>query len=715
MITLLRLLFRLFFRFRVYGEKALDIEGPVLLIPNHVSWLDFLFIGVCLDEDWRFVTSNATAETSWLHRRIMRSRRTFPVDIASPYAVKRIAEYLKTKKGRLVLFAEGRISTTGSLMKLFEGTGFLLLKTEAKLIIGYLQGACRLRWTRHRGWKQWFPKVAVHFRAIQTPPVRQFSSTTQGRQALTAWLRDQMIEQQFAVEHEFGPETVLHAIVENRRLRPSFPVMEDMSRAKLSYRRLTAGIEALVGHWASRLPPAQQAIGILLPNINATPVVLASLWAAGRTPALLNFSTGTAAMLNCCQLAGVRTILTSRRFLKRAKLDLAPLEQAGIQPLYLEDARAEISPWTRIRILARQSLRRPFRDFQPNPQETAVILFTSGSEGLPKGVELSHANLMANIQQMLAVIDITDADRLFNALPMFHSFGLTIGTLLPLVRGIFVFLYPSPLHYRIIPEAIYDRQCTVMLGTNTFLNGYARKSHPYDFYTVRYLFAGAEKTQAATFQTWAQKYGIRILEGYGATECSPCISVNTLMQGKIGTAGRFLPAIQHRLQPVPGVEKGGRLHVRGPNIMKGYLNPEPNRQFQALGGWYDTGDITHIDEEGYVHILGRLKRFAKISGEMISLAAVEESLAGQFKHHGLRTEVAILSRPDPQKGEQLIAIANHPAVSLVEIRQTLKAAGHSNLSIPRQIRIVKEIPKLGTGKVDHRNLQKTLEPPAAAS
>ena len=708
MTSFLRFLFRLLFRFRIYGQERLDVAGPVLLIPNHISWLDWLFVGVCLDEDWRFVTSSAAAETSWLHRRIMRSRRTFPVDISSPYAVKHIAEHLKSK-GRLVLFAEGRISNTGSLMKLFEGTGFLLLKTDAKLITCYLRGARRLRWTRHRGWKQWFPEVTVHF-SEQSPPARQFSSTTQGRRALTAWLRDRMLEQQFQVERQFGPQTVLQAIAENRRCRPGFSALEDMSRVPLSFRKLTIGIEVLSRQWSSLLPPAPQTVGLLLPNVNAAPVVLASLWASGHTPALLNFSAGAAAMRTCCQLANVKTILTSKRFLERAKLDLAPLEQSGIQLLFLEDVRPKISPWTQIRAFIGQSLRRPFPNFQPHPQKTAVILFTSGSEGVPKGVELSHANLMANIQQMLAAIDVADNDRLFNALPMFHSFGLTIGTLFPLVRGIYTFLYPSPLHYRIIPEVLYDRQCTIMLGTNTFLNGYARKSHPYDFHTLRYLFAGAEKTQNATFQTWSQKYGVRILEGYGATECSPCLSVNTRIQAKLGSAGRFLPAIEHRLEPVPGVQTGGRLHVRGPNIMKGYLNPDANQKFQALNGWYDTGDIASVDSDGFVHILGRLKRFAKVSGEMISLAAVEDALAGKFKHHGLRTEVAILAQPDPQKGEQLIAVANQPALSLAEIREAIQTAGHSNLSSPRQLKIVREIPKLGTGKIDHRTLQKSLNP-----
>jgi acyl-[acyl-carrier-protein]-phospholipid O-acyltransferase/long-chain-fatty-acid--[acyl-carrier-protein] ligase len=341
-------------------------------------------------------------------------------------------------------------------------------------------------------------------------------------------------------------------------------------------------------------------------------------------------------------------------------------------------------------------------------EDPAVILFTSGSEGTPKGVELTHANLLANIRQMLAMCDLTDQDRLFNALPLFHSFGLTVGTLLPLARGIYAFLYPSPLHYRVVPTAFYARDCTLMLGTNTFLNGYARKAHPLDFRSLRYMFAGAEKLQETTANTWARQYGVRVLEGYGATECSPCISVNTPLAIKYGTAGRLLPGMEWRVEPVEAVEQGGRLFVRGPNVMRGYLNPDANAKFKSLGGWYDTGDIATVDEDGFVTIQGRLKRFAKISGEMVSLTAVEDALAGAFPHYGLRCQVAILSRPDEDKGETLIAVTNEPKLQLDEIRAAVRSRGLPNLCVPREVRFCKEIPKLGTGKVNHRELEKMV-------
>lgn len=704
---MLRLLLRVFFRFRAFNEAVLDTPGPVLLIPNHISWLDWLFLGVCLEDDWKFVTSSVTAQLSWVHRLVMINRLTFPIDTNSPYAVKRMAEFLEGG-GRLLLFAEGRISLTGSLMKLFDGTGFLLFKTRARVITCYLRGANRLPWVRHRGWTELFPRVSAHFSDALTPPLPKDTSTTEARKRLTNWLLDQMRQQQFEVELEHGPATPLAGVADMAARRPRLHVLEDATRQELTYRRLMAGVRALGSHWRKRFGPQPgERVGVLLPNVNATPLAVLSLWSADKVPAILNFSTGVPTVLACAQLAGLKAIVTSRAFEERAHLNLRPLQAAGVELIYLEDVRQGISGLDRLLALLAQALH-PRSLIQPPKSDTAVILFTSGSEGVPKGVELTHRNLLANIQQMLAVIDIEDHDRMFNALPLFHSFGLTVGTLVPLVRGIHTFLYPSPLHYRLVPMAVYDRASTIMLGTNTFLNGYARKAHPYDFRSLRLLFAGAEKLQEPTAQIWARRFGVRVLEGYGATECSPCISVNTPMQPNYGSAGRFMPGMQYRLEPIEGVAEGGRLFVSGPNVMRGYLNPEANAHFQALKGWYDTGDVVSVDSDGFVHILGRLKRFAKVSGEMVSLTAVEEALAGAFPEFGFRCEVAVVSKPDPDRGEALVAVTNEPKLKLDQIRAALKSKGFSNLCVPRDVVALREIPKLGTGKVNHREVQKLV-------
>ena len=706
MLAFLRFLLRLCFRYEAFNEAVTKTPGPVLLLPNHLSWLDWLFLGVCLDQDWRFVTSSTTAQVSWVHRFIMINRHTFPIDALSPYSAKRMAEYLQ-KGGRLVLFPEGRLSRSGTLMKLFDGTGFLLHKTNAKVITAYQRGAHRLPFSPNQDDKKLFPKVTVHFSELLTPPKLDHLSTAQARTHLTNWLRDRMIDQQFRVEMEIGPRTVPDAIIETARLRPKHKVLEDVT-SKLTYRRFLLGAALLAEQLQLILSPETARVGVLLPNVNATPVTLLSLWSLGKVPALLNYSTGPAIMLACAQLAGLKQIITSRAFVERAKLKLEPLTEAGIEFIYLEDVRKRVSPLRKLAGLFRlvKLPQSPFWD----PQATAVILFTSGSEGVPKGVELTHTNILANIRQMIAVCDLQDTDRVFNALPLFHSFGLTVGTLLGLVRGGTVFLYPSPLHYRVIPTAIYLQNATIMLATNTFLNGYSRRAHPYDFRSMRYLFAAAEKLQEATASTWAQRFGVRALEGYGATECSPCVSVNTPMQPRYDSAGRLVTGMEYKLETIEGVTEGGRLLVRGPNVMKGYLNADANAKFLALGGWYDTGDIVTVDDDGFIHILGRLKRFAKISGEMVSLTAVEDALAGAFPQYGMRCQTAVIAQQDEDKGEKLIAVSNEPRLTLDEVRAAIRAKGLPNLCAPREVKFVREIPKLGTGKVNHRELTKMIQP-----
>jgi len=708
MKTFLRFWLRVLFRFRAYDVDALKTPGPVLLIPNHCSWIDWLFLWVCLEDDWKMVTSSTTAQTSWLHRKLMINRYSLPVDPASPYAVKRMAEFLQGG-GRLVLFAEGRLSRTGNLMKLFDGTGFLIFKTKAKVITAYLRGAECLPYSPNPGWKKCFPKVTAHFSAALVAPEVGEGGISRARALLTNWLRDQMVRQQFAVEMAFGAPNVLAAVAETARKHPGHVILEDATLKTLTYRKLMVGADVLAQALRSRVSGGER-VGLLLPNVNATPVVILALWSLGKVPALLNFSSGIPTMLACTELAGLKHLITSRAFLERTKLKADAFEKAGIRLIYLEDVRAGISGVQKFLTLLRHVFHLPSSTLHPlSADSTAVIVFTSGSEGVPKGVELTHGNLLANIRQMLAVTDLTDRDRLFNCLPLFHSFGLTVGVLLPLVRGIYVFLYPSPLHYRTVPSVLYDRDCTVFLSTNTFLNGYARKAHPYDFRSIRYLFAAAEKLQEATTLAWAQKYGVRILEGYGATECSPCVSVNTPLEPRYGSVGRLLPGMDYEIEPVEGVTDGGRLFVHGPNVMKGYLNTDANAKFQALGGWYDTGDIVSVDADGYLHIRGRLKRFAKVSGEMVSLTAVEDALAGAFPQYGLHCQTAVITRPDENKGELLIAVTNEPKLTLNEIRDAIKAKGLTNLSVPRELKVVKEIPKLGTGKVNHRELQARME------
>jgi len=712
MIFLLRLLLRLVFRFRVEGAEALRGPGPMLLCPNHTSWLDWAFVLVCLDDDWKFVASSTTAQATWIHRKMMINSRTFPVDNTSSFAVRGMAEHLE-QGGKLVLFPEGRISSTTTLMRIYDGTAFLVHRTGAKVVTCYLRNAVRVKWVRHKGWTQWFPRVSVHFSAPLTAPDTSALAHNVARQKITQWLRDQIMLQQFEAEMRCGPATLPAAIAATARAMPGRIALEDISFTELTYSRLMVATDVLQRTLGRHLSAARgERIGVMLPTVNGAVTTVLALWSLGKTPAFLNYSTGPAVMLACAQLAGLKQVLTSRAFLDKAKINLQPLHDAGLQFIYLEDVRAEVTGITKLAAAARNvfSFAHALTHAPVSATDTAAVIFTSGSEGVPKGVELSHRGMLANLRQIFAAADLRDDDRFFNALPFFHSFGLVGGIVAPLVRGCYVFNYPSPLHYRIVPTVVYEKNCTILLGTNTFLNGYARKAHPYDLQTVRYLVAGAEKVQTATFETYARKFGVRIHEGYGATECGPVVCINTKMDPRTETAGRLLPGVEYRLEPVAGVSEGGQLFVRTPAMMKGYLNPDANAKFQALGGWYDTGDIAQIDADGYVTVLGRLKRFAKVSGEMISLTAVEDALAGAFTtQFGARCTIAIVAVPDAEKGERLVALANEPRLQLAEVRAAVRAKGLSNLCAPRELRFVHAIPKLGSGKTDHRELLRLMQ------
>ncbi len=475
----------------------------------------------------------------------------------------------------------------------------------------------------------------------------------------------------------------------------------------LTYRRLLRAI-AILGAKLKGLALAGRALGVMLPSSNGAVVTLFAVMSAGRVPAMINFTSGAANILAACRAAEVDTIVTSRAFVDKGRLQnlVAHLEKV-VRIVYLEDVRTSITTFDKLRGLLRA--KKPL--VKRTPDDWAVILFTSGTEGLPKGVVLSHRNVLNNVAQAAARIDFGREDKLFNALPIFHSFGFTGGVVLPLISGVALYLYPSPLHYRTVPELVYWKCATVLFGTDTFLAGYARMANPYDFRSLRYVIAGAEPIRESTRQIYLEKFGLRILEGYGVTETSPVLALNTPMFNKFGSVGRLLPAMTAKLEHVEGVDEGGRLYVCGPNVMLGYLRADrPGVLEPPPDGWHDTGDIVSIDAQGFITIKGRAKRFAKVGGEMVSLAAVE-MLANDFWPNNISAVAAV---PDARKGERLILVTDKHGATRADFQAYARSKHASELMLPSEIIVLDKLPLLGSGKVDHLALAQFVREHAEA-
>jgi acyl-[acyl-carrier-protein]-phospholipid O-acyltransferase/long-chain-fatty-acid--[acyl-carrier-protein] ligase len=502
--------------------------------------------------------------------------------------------------------------------------------------------------------------------------------------------------------------TVVEALIDAAKIHgPNWLAVEDPVSGQMTYKRLLQAV-AVLGAKLMPLAPVGRALGVMLPTSNGGVVTFLAVMSAGRVPAMINFTAGAANILAACRAADLDTILTSRAFVEKGRLDnlVAQLEKQ-VRIVYLEDIRPTIGVLDKLRGALHWSKPLVAR----KPDDWAAILFTSGSEGVPKGVVLSHRNMLANVAQAAARIDFGREDKLFNVLPIFHSFGLTAGTVLPLISGVPLYLYPSPLHYRTVPELVYGVCATALFGTDTFLNGYARVANPYDFRSLRYVLAGAEPVKEATRQIYLEKFGLRILEGYGVTECSPVMALNTPMFNKFGSVGRLLPGMTAKLEKVEGVDEGGRLYVKGPNVMLGYVRADkPGVLEPPPEGWHDTGDIVTIDEQGFVTIKGRAKRFAKVGGEMVSLAAVE-MLAGDLWPDN---QTAVASVPDARKGERLIMVTDKHGATRSEFMTYARSRHASELMLPAEVVVLDKLPMLGSGKVDNLTLTKFVREQAAA-
>ncbi len=699
-----------FFRVEVIDLDNYRKAGDrVLIVANHQSFLDAALIAAYVPDKLTFAINTHVAKQRII-RFFLSLAETFPIDPTNPFSMRSLVAHLKENR-RVVIFPEGRITVTGSLMKVYEGPGMIADKADATVLPVRIEGAQYSPFSRLKGKvrTRWFPKITVRF----MPPVKlHIPEEIKGRKRrhyAGNVLYDIMSNMVF--ESSNYRRTLFASLLDARRIHGGgHVVFDDVQRQPVDYNRLIAG-SFMLGKKLIRNTKPGEIVGMLLPNMAATAVAFFGLQAFHRVPTMLNFSTGARNVALACETARIKVVCTSRRFVETAKLAemLSGFEDAGIEVVFLEDLRDGISPFDKLLGFLQSKfagLCYHLANKEHDPDAPCVVLFTSGTEGAPKGVALSHTNVQANRYQVSSRIDFGPSDIVLNALPMFHSFGLTCGTLLPVLAGLRTFLYPSPLHYRIVPELAYDTNATIMFGTDTFLSGYARYAHPYDFYSMRYVFAGAEKVREETRRIWSERFGLRVFEGYGATETAPALTMNTPMHNRPGAVGRLLPGIEHRIEAMPGIEEGGRLMVSGPNIMAGYLRIEnPGVLEPPPDGWYDTGDIVTIDEEGFVRIQGRAKRFAKIGGEMISLSAVESLVSALWPEH----THAVVNLPDARKGERLVLVTDFQDAGRDALMAYARGNGIAELSIPRSIVTVARIPLLGTGKIDYVSVRALAE------
>jgi len=702
---LMRHIAELLFRVRVNGDLP-DECKRLLIVANHESFLDGLLLGLFLPLDPVFVVHTGVVRNP-LFRLVLTLTDYLAVDPTSPMAMKKVIRLIEDGRP-VVIFPEGRITTTGSLMKTYDGPAFVAAKTGATILPVRIDGAARSYFSRLAAHvpKRLFPQISLFLRPTTHIPMPVAPTARQRRRKAGEAMRRLMQDMIFATR---PTQTLFEALLDAADIQGHrHALVEDLKQIEYSYRDLIK-MALTLGRLTARHSAPGERIGLLLPNLAPTLGLIFGLSAHRRIAAMLNYTAGVDGMQAACTAAQIRTILTSRAFVEQAKLGdkLAALQ--GVRLLYLEELREALTLADKLWLMLWAL---PFpRTALPagSPEDAAVVLFTSGSEGKPKGVVLSHRALLANIAQIRAVVDFSINDKILNALPLFHSFGLTAGGLLPVLTGAKVFLYPSPLHYRVIPELAYDRNCTVLLGTSTFLGNYAKFAHPYDFYRLRYVIAGAEKLATTVRDIWFEKFGIRIFEGYGATETAPVLAVNTPMAFRSGTVGQFLPGLQHQLVAVPGIPTGGMLHVKGPNLMSGYLRFEKPGVLEtptsSVGeGWYETGDVVELDDDGFVKIVGRVKRFAKVAGEMVSLEAVEKlALAASSASHAASTQ------PDPTRGETILLFTTDRSLSREKLQTAARDGGWPEIAVPRRIIAVDALPLLGTGKIDYVTLKAWAE------
>ncbi len=687
-------------RFVGDGEQC-EHERRLLIVANLPSRVAGLLLGLYLPCRPLVVLPPGAAQ-GLVERILSRLVDHIVLDTNNPLILKRLTRLLR--HGRpVVTFPEGRVNDGQNILKVYPAPALAATISGASII------PIAISTKSIKAVPFWTRRTARGITLRILPPTLIDIGRMSGRRRQQAVRQLERIMQQvrFAA---FGRKPIfdsfLDAIAKYGRRRDMLVDQDEQIR---NYGTILKG-SLVIARWIRRYTTIGENVGMLLPNVIPSVCAVLGLAAAGRVPAIFNFTAGAAAVKSAAVAAGVRTVITSKKFIARAQLE--PLLDAlgDYRVIYLEDIRGELSLVDKLWLML-FALWFPYQAMTKRAMsDPAVILFTSGSEDRPKGVVLSHEAVMSNVAQIRAVFDFSPQDKIFNPLPMYHAYSFTDGLMLSLTTGTPMFLYVSPLKYRAIPELVYRHDCTVLYGTSTFLSYYAQNAQPVDFRKLRYVIAGGEKLANDVALTWLNKFGLRIYEGYGTTEAAPVISLATRDNYRIGYVGRFLPGVEYQLKKFDGIDRGGVLHIRAPNLMLGYYRVTrpgvidlPRSTIGA--GWYDTGDVVDVDADGLVSVIGRTKRFTKIAGEMVSLDVMEKiaSAASPGHHHAA---IALLHK---HGAESTLLFTTDATLTRAKLAEAARASGARELAVARKLVALPEIPLLSNGKTDYVSLSSLAE------
>ena len=681
-------------------DRLADIQRPVTFVADHASIHDAGAIAKCLPGNKRIVLASSDPMSAHVGR-LPAGCRVSALGLDAVAEAKGLLESGLEEGESLVVFAETRPSDTGEIGKV----GAIAAQLAQRLTGGRcVPVSISLD-------SQGMPESLTCGEPVTLKPPDGIKGA-----ALRDWqeasLR-RMLEQ--ARFDSFDIERTLPRLLVDsaRRFGMSRMVYGQVipERREISYRLLLRGAFAIGSFMAARHAKGER-VGLMLPTAVGASVAFHACHFAGVVPVLLNFGAGDANLVSACHTAQVKDVYTSSALLEKledARKGAEAMEGAGCAIHHLEDVRDSLGLKDKLRALFGSLMPDLFlssmQGGSSSASEEAMVLFTSGSEGPPKGVVLSHRNVVANVAQVLARISPTRDDLLFNSLPLFHSFGMIGGLILPVAAGLRTLQFPSPLMYREIPAVIQSERATIIFSTSTFYSQYGKHAHPSDLNTLRLIIAGGEQLKESVRTKWLEKFGKRIHEGYGVTETSPALAVNVDCSCKAGTIGTFLPGVEHSIEPVEGVEEGGSLVITGPNVMSGYLlSVEPGVLKPPPEGRHDTGDVATVDELGFVRIVGRVKRFAKVAGEMVPLGRVEDTLSQLSGDE----PSAVISLPDEGRGEKIVLLTQAKGVTREQAQERIKESGLPELWAPREIRELEQIPLLATGKVDYPKLGRII-------